>query len=365
MRVLHLTDHYPPALGGIETHVALLAERQAARGDDVTVLTPSPAASDGRVSSDTGPVRVLRTGSNRAAVAEGCSGYDVVHAHVSVVAPFTSPVAATLARRGVPTLVTVHSLWNGLGPVPATVAALQGLLGAPVTWSAVSTLAAEVVRSAVRGRPTVLVVPNAVDVAARVASPAPGGPVTLVSTMRIARRKRPRQLVMMMDAVRRTAATPVRLVIVGDGPLHDRVLRDVRGRGLDGLVTVTGRLEPAEVLRTLSGADVYVAPAVLESFGLAVLEARCVGLPVVGRADSGMTDFVTDGVEGSLSRSDAGMVADLVELVDDPGLRTRMAEHNRTTPSRMTWAHAMLRNDEAYAVTVDRARGAVRAGAGR
>ena len=35
------------------------------------------------------------------------------------------------------------------------------------------------------------------------------------------------------------------------------------------------------MLRLLAS-DVYVAPAILESFGLAALEARCVGLPVVG-----------------------------------------------------------------------------------
>ena len=60
MRILHLTDHYPPVLGGIEAHVAALAARQAARGDDVTVLTSTPAAADGRVAHDRGPVRVRR-----------------------------------------------------------------------------------------------------------------------------------------------------------------------------------------------------------------------------------------------------------------------------------------------------------------
>ena len=42
MRILHVTDHYPPVLGGIETHVATLAARQAARGDEVIVLTSTP-----------------------------------------------------------------------------------------------------------------------------------------------------------------------------------------------------------------------------------------------------------------------------------------------------------------------------------
>jgi glycogen(starch) synthase len=60
MRILHLTDHYLPALGGIETHVAALASRQAARGDDVTVLTSTAATADGRRSDDAGPVAVRR-----------------------------------------------------------------------------------------------------------------------------------------------------------------------------------------------------------------------------------------------------------------------------------------------------------------
>ena len=65
MRVLHVTDHYPPVLGGIETHVAALAERQACRGDDVTVLTSTPATADGRVGDDTGAGRVRRVRSRR------------------------------------------------------------------------------------------------------------------------------------------------------------------------------------------------------------------------------------------------------------------------------------------------------------
>jgi rhamnosyl/mannosyltransferase len=41
MRILHLYKDYYPVLGGIENHVKLLAEAQAARGYDVTVLVTS------------------------------------------------------------------------------------------------------------------------------------------------------------------------------------------------------------------------------------------------------------------------------------------------------------------------------------
>ena len=352
MKILHLTDHYLPVLGGIETHVAALASRHAARGDEVTVLTSTPASAEGRHCNDAGPVVVKRVPSVFEGARVDFTSYDVVHAHVSVIAPFSSPLAAIARRQGVPTVVTVHSLWNGLGPVPAAAATLAGLRRAPVLWTAVSRVAAEQLGSRLPGRPHVPVVPNAVEVAPRDRSTRrePGRPVRLVSTMRIARRKRPLQLLAMFDMLSRSTALPVELTIVGDGPLRPRLERRLGNTGLEESVSVTGRLEPAEVLRMLAEADLYVAPAVLESFGLAALEARCVGLPVVGHAASGMTDFVRDGVEGWLCDSDVEMVERLRELVDDPTLRHRISEHNRTTPSLLTWQNALEHNDAAYAL---------------
>ena len=80
----------------------------------------------------------------------------------------------------------------------------------------------------------------------------------------------------------------------------------------------------------------------LESFGLAALEARCVGLPVVGRADSGLTDFVADGVEGLLAARTRDGRAPAAA-----GRRRRPAPGcpSTTGPSRpsMTWPQARCR----------------------
>jgi glycosyltransferase involved in cell wall biosynthesis len=217
-------------------------------------------------------------------------------------------------------------------------------------WSAVSRLAAgQLSRRLPRGTP-VTVLPNAVEVAARRRSPSvrEDGSVRLVSTMRIARRKRPLQLLRMFEALRDAVDAPVHLTIVGDGPLRPTFERHLRRAGLEGQVTVQGRTHPARVLQALAECDVYVAPAVLESFGLAALEARCVGLPVVAQARSGMSDFVTHGVEGLLCNDDADMVRRLRDLVVDPDLRRRISEHNRLIPSTMTWQNTQARHDAAY-----------------
>ena len=58
MNVLHISKAYPPVVGGIENHLRLLAEEQARRGLEVTVLV---TAADGPASvREENGVRVIR-----------------------------------------------------------------------------------------------------------------------------------------------------------------------------------------------------------------------------------------------------------------------------------------------------------------
>jgi len=352
VRVLHLTDHYPPAMGGIEAHVTGLAHRQALRGDSVTVLTSTPRTAEGETSADTGPVQVIRARSLMEGLRTRVEDFDLVHAHVSVVAPFAAPLVGVLSRRGVPTVVTVHSLWSGMGPLPMWAAALTGMRGAPVVWTAVSRVAASEVQRRLRGGAPVHVIPNAVEAPPRLFTPSPSdGGVRLVSTMRVAHRKRPLELLRIFERVRGAARVPVTLTVVGDGPLRQGVERLARRMDLAHCIRVTGRLAPGRVLDELARSDVYVAPAVLESFGLAALEARGVGLPVVGRLGTGLADFIEDGRAGLLCANDTEMTAALVSLIDDVALRRRMSEHNRTVEHGMSWAHSLDTHERIYSLT--------------
>lgn len=346
MRILHLTDHYLPVLGGIETHVHGLAERQRARGDDVTVLTSTPAGNE----ETSRALPVIRARSFLEAARFDFGACDVVHAHVSVVAPFTAPLAAIAARSGVPTVVTVHSMWNRMGPLPGLAAAVAGLRSAPVSWTAVSQVAASQLAHQLPDRVQVTVLPNAVDTLPRIDTPRPRPDhlVRLISTMRLAPRKRPVQLARMFRDLLDQVDVPLHLTIVGDGPQRHRVQRTLARLHMESAVTLTGRVDPREVGERLRASDLYVAPSMLESFGLAALEARCAGLPVVGHAVSGLTDFIRTEVEGILCHSDADMVSALRRLVEDEPLRRRMSEHNRTVGTQMTWATSLARHDRVY-----------------
>lgn len=367
MHILHVTDRYLPHLGGIEAHVWALAHQQAARGDEVTVLTSTPADSDHWHLIDDGPVTVHRTGLVSGPLPVDLSAYDVVHAHVSVVSLFAAPVAAVAARRGAATLVTVHSMWGGMGPVPGIMSSLAALRGSPVLWAAVSRVSARQLAAQLPRNARIRVLPNAVSVRPRAATPGerPGGEIRLVSTMRLARRKRPLPLLRLYTQLQAQVSVPVSLTIVGDGPVRSRLERRIAQLGVEDSVRLTGRLEPEAVLDQVAEADIYVAPAVLESFGLAVLEARDLGVPVVGHAASGITEFVRHGHEGLLATDDSDMVTQLRTLVVDGRLRHQISEHNRLISSGLTWSSALEDHDEAYAavrtLVPGRARSSLRA----
>jgi glycosyltransferase involved in cell wall biosynthesis/uncharacterized membrane protein YbhN (UPF0104 family) len=346
-RVAHVTDCFLPRLGGIEMHVDDLARHQRAAGLDAHVLTPA-----GRSGSSADPpwLRRLPLRQARHAVLE----YDAVHVHVSMLSPYGVRVARAAVRAGLPTLVTVHSMWAGVAAAFLRLAALADLRGWPIVWSAVSGAAASSFARVVGT--DVAVLPNAVDVAAwrpdaRAAAPRPAPdlaePVTVISVMRLAPRKRPMQLLRVFAAARRRVPA-LRLVVVGDGPMRHRLERYATRHGLADVVRFTGRLPRERVREELAAASLYVSPAPQESFGIAALEARCAGLPVLAHRRSGVGEFITDRVDGVLVDGAPSLAAALAELATDEALRARITAHNRRVPPHHDWSHALEQTAALY-----------------
>lgn len=115
---------------------------------------------------------------------------------------------------------------------------------------------------------------------------------------------------------------PWRLVVAGDGPARDAVAAALGPRA-----HLLGACPP-ELLRAFyTAADLMVWPAVNEAFGMALLEARAAGLPVVAGDQGGVATIVDDGRSGLLVAplSAAGVAAAVRRLLTDPAMRSRMA----------------------------------------
>lgn len=364
MRIAHVTDVYLPRLGGIELQVRDLAARQHADGHDTVVLTTTAPA--GSVDPSVvrlggpgyGPYRVVR---DRVLLRTfAAEGVEALHVHVSAFSPLGWTAARVAAAAGVPVVVSVHSMWHDIVPLVRRYARRHAAAGWPVVWAAVSTAAAAAVRAALDGAP-VAVLPNGIDPADWLMplSRRAGVP-TFVSVMRMVRRKRPRELLRTLLALRDAHPGRFRAVLVGDGPLLPGLRRELAAAGPGTGIQLTGALDRGAIRTLLAASDVYLAPAPRESFGIAALEARSAGLPVIARAGSGVADFIQDGVEGWLVPSGDGLRDAVAGLLDDPARLAAAARHNRAVPPRMDWRAVLDTADSLYATaTVRRHRTAV------
>lgn len=376
MRILHITDCYLPRLGGIEMQVFDLVTRQRAAGHDATVITQTPGdLGAGLVADDPPWVRRVHSPIPHPLLRPVITGlgaprrlsresYDVVHVHASLISPFSMLSARAAARAGLPMLMTVHSLWSHIGPIPEFSWGIVRLKEWPAVWSAVSRAAAGPVSKTLGGA-AVAVLPNALDPEHWATQPQPRlpGTVTIASVMRLSRRKRPMPLLKMLQRLRLRVPESIglRAVIVGDGPLREHMADYLREHHMDGWVSLPGRLERDDIREIFSHSDLYVAPAELESFGIAALEARAAGLPVVASRHGGVGEFIHDGREGFLAASDDEMVHALTALAVDRHTRERIAAHNRAVPPSVSWASVLGRAETLYAAAQVRAAAARRA----
>lgn len=368
MKVALLTDCYLPRLGGIEVQTHDLAAHLQARGHEVEVFTATPGALGERhgvieVVDDVPvhrmalrlpwelPVNPLAPPEVRRRLRSG--GFDVAHVHMGVVSPFATDLAGVALGLGLPTAITWHCLMERSRPV-------FRLLGHARRWgeqgaalSAVSGVAAASVQTVV-GDHEVGVFPNGIDTT-RWSPPERGlrdhgGPVEVVASMRFAARKRP--LAVLEVAARARQQLPadhrMSLTIFGEGPERRRLEKFVATHAMGDWVHLPGRVTRDELRESYWRSDLYLTPARLEAFGIAALEARTAGLPVLARADTGVGDFIVDGVHGVLGADDGELVAGLVQLVTDDSLRHRIATHNATVAPAQSWSAVVDRAEAEY-----------------
>lgn len=353
-----MSDCYLPRLGGIEVQVADLVGKQREAGHEVEVATATrgePLAGVRRVVARMPfDLPVHPRGVSRLTRLMTSSRPEVVHVHMGAVSPFAWQGVRAAVRVGLPVVVTVHSMWDPLTRL------LYRLLRLVFEWhrwglvaTTVSNAAAAPIRSvAGRGVP-VHVVSNGLDLSGWRAQPSEDrdGEVHIVAVGRLAPRKQPVRLLRLLREARSRVPSSVRLraTVIGDGPARASMERYLARHGMSSWVSLPGRYSREQIAKTLSSADLFIAPAPRESFGIAALEARAAGLPVVARAQSGVADFVRHGKEGLLGRSFEDLVKAVSRLAGDPSLRASIAAHNRAVdPVAGSWPIVLDGFDRSY-----------------
>ncbi|WP_399882686.1 glycosyltransferase family 4 protein [Streptomyces sp. BBFR51] len=352
MRVVIVTESFPPDVNGV-AHCALQTARHlVGRGHDCVVVAPATAAgNDADASAPCPVVRIpslplpgypqvrVALPSRRVAAAIAEHRADLVH----LAGPFVLGVRgmAAAARLGVPAVAVYQTdlagyarTYMGAGEAAAwrrirSVHGAADLTLAPSSAALRDLEAHGVPRVSLwpRGVDTVRFRPGLRDEALR-RELAPDGELLVGYVGRLA----PEKQVELLSGV--CGLDGVRVAVVGDGPSRPGL-----EQALPGAVFL-GRRTGDDLARIFAALDVFVHTGPFETFCQTVQEAMASGVPVVAPAAGGPLDLVAHGRTGLLvPPRDAAAVRDAVwSLSADPVLRAAYGAAGRATVEGRTWA---------------------------
>lgn len=340
-----------PTYGGSGIVATELAMALAAQGDEVHVISyalpsrlsfVSPSLFFHEVIVPTYPLfeyppYPLALASKMVEVARH-SGLDVLHVHYAI----PNAVSAVLARQilapqPLPVVTTLHGTDVTLvGNDPSYLETTRyGIVQSDAVTAVSESLRATTVdQLAIQKK--IEVVPNFIDPArfdamrgksAGARRWALRGEKVLVHISNFRPLKRVLDVVEVFRRVRREM--PAHLLMVGDGPDRAKVEQYCRTHSMCQDITFVGSVPQVE--EVLVGADLFLLPSEIESFGLAALEALACEVPVVAARVGGLPEVVVEGETGYLLPVGdvEGMAAAALRLLGDDELRRRMGEAGR------------------------------------
>jgi len=176
------------------------------------------------------------------------------------------------------------------------------------------------------------------------ASLAATGEVVLGSVTRFSAIKDPLNLVNAFVKLRERGE-PVRLLMIGDGELHDRATEALEDAGLVSSCWLPGsRDDIPELLRSM---DVFTLGSLREGISNTVLEAMASGLPIVATDTGGNAELIEVGKNGVLvSPGDTEALADAIsDYIRDEKRRT---DHGHASRERAMSRYSLTRMVDNY-----------------
>ena len=134
----------------------------------------------------------------------------------------------------------------------------------------------------------------------------------------------------------------VGILIIGRGVERPRLERIASELGLMERTRFTGFVSADERDALLASSSVCVCPSEKEGWGLTVIEANALGVPVVATDAPGLRDSVRDGETGFLvPAGDVAAFADRIgRLLDDDALAARMSRAATAWARTFDWERA-------------------------
>lgn len=140
-----------------------------------------------------------------------------------------------------------------------------------------------------------------------------------------------------------------KLWIVGDGILRKKL--EMQAEKYREKIVFLGAIDHSKLPEIYAAADIFVAPSItlqngaVEGFGLVLIEAMAVGIPVIGTNTGGIKDIISNGKNGFLvEEKNSLMIAEKVnELLSDPYTYHEMSQNAQNTVKKYDWHYVGMK----------------------
>ncbi|TMC88238.1 MAG: glycosyltransferase family 4 protein, partial [Chloroflexi bacterium] len=355
MRIMIVTDHYPPTIGGVPTVTHGLAHDFADRGHQVWVVAPSQGSRDERRLEH--KVRVYRFSSFEWPAYKALripflpfvsirnllkrSDPHIIHIHSPVVLGNIAQILAGGLRK--PVIVTNHYLPVNISPALSS----DPVFSKPFSSISYSYLVNFCNRCEYVTAPTNtalnLLYDHGLRAPARVISNGidlkkftPGErseqvlqrlnlPLDRQIVLHVNRLYNEKRIDVLLDAAAKMKSN-AHIALAGAGPLEADLREQAERLNLGDRVSFLGFVRDADLLALRRSSDVFVIPSEAELQSLSTMEAVACGLPVVAANSYALPELVHHGENGYLFQpGNSDELASYIDkLLADPALRTQM-----------------------------------------
>ncbi len=227
---------------------------------------------------------------------------DIIHVHFAVPAGAAAWILARLT--GIPYVLTAH-----LGDIPGGVPEKTGRwfrwvfpFTIPI-WRGAARIVAvsSYTRGLIRQHYDVdpIVIPNGVNMEmVRPGQPIVHRPPVVIFAGRFMPQK---NLVELVETLALVQDLPWKCLMLGDGPLFDKVKLTIATYGLEKRFYLPGWVTTEEVLNHLTQSDLLFMPSLSEGLPVVGLQALAMGLAIVASRAGGNVDLVEAGTNGFLA----------------------------------------------------------------
>lgn len=360
-KVALISDWYFPKVGGIEYSMHALAKALARHGHDVSIITRSyPGIPEKCIKDGISIIRIKSKpipGQSRFLMPRAYKqlyyllkkgNYEIVNCH-GLDSPIGISALVASHRLKIPVVITNHSLVGR--PMYGPLLYLLGKVFLKNADAVIAVSSAVVTDTRIMTSKPIYRIFNGIDsedISRRVPFPFDTEGKTVVITVARMTKKKGVQNIVHIAPDLLEKYENLMFVMIGDGPLKQKLEKIVEEKGLSGNFYFTGKIPRERVLGYLEQADIFALPSNDEAFGIAILEAISKNVPVVAMNHGGASDIIENGISGYLADDLTEFSSCLQALIENPALRTQFTQNAIKELPNYNWDRIYEQTSQVY-----------------